>query len=366
MSTRPPIVRRARAATWAIRCAAFGAIACGVATVAPAAGKAPAAEKAPAVPKAPAAKRLSAEQIVEKSVAARGGLEAWRKIQTMAWFGHIESAHAPVPVVQFVFEQERPNKSHFEINAMGDRTMRVFDGKQGWKLRPAHGRPEVNPYTLEEIRFEQSGPGIDGVLVDYAAKGTSVEVAGIDEVEKQRAYHLIVRTASGETQNLWVDAKTFLEVRYDRSVLGKEGAPRTISVVYRDYRTVEDVKIPFIVETGVGTGTSPDRMVIERVALNPRLEARAFLQPGASRRSMVMPTPDRGSAPPQGTSHRSPPSWLQPGNPPGSPAPSPSAAPAAPAEGSPAQPDAASPAPSPQTDPPRQPGSSSTPGQDRG
>ncbi len=30
---------------------------------------------------------LTAAQIVEKNVAARGGLDAWRKIQTMAWVG---------------------------------------------------------------------------------------------------------------------------------------------------------------------------------------------------------------------------------------------------------------------------------------
>jgi len=34
---------------------------------------------------------LSAEQIAAKNEAARGGVEAWRKIQTMLWRGHMES-----------------------------------------------------------------------------------------------------------------------------------------------------------------------------------------------------------------------------------------------------------------------------------
>jgi hypothetical protein len=232
----------------------------------------------------PAAPRLSAEQIVARNVAARGGLEAWRKVKTMLWTGHIESVRATVPSLQFMLAQERPNKLHFEINAMGDRTLRVFDGTHGWKLHPAHGRPEVQAFSDEELRFERSGPGIEGVLFDYAAKGSTVEVKGIDEVEKRKAYHLVVRTEAGETQHVWVDTKTFLELRYDRPA-ATSGAPRTVSVVYRDYKDTEGLKIPSIIETGVGAGTAPDRMIIEKVVLNPPLDAQAFGEPGAPRKN---------------------------------------------------------------------------------
>ncbi len=351
--------------------AALAALACALAA---------AAAAAPARKVAPAA-QLSADEIVEKNVAARGGLEAWRKIQTMLWVGHIESAHAPVPSLQFVLEQERPNKTHFEINAMGDRTLRVFDGLRGWKLRASHGRPEVTPYTLEEVRFEQVGPGIDGVLFDHTARGTSVEVAGIDEVDGRQAYHLILRTVTGETQQVWVDAKTFLEVRYDRSApaapvapaapaaaapMAAAAAPRTVSVLYRDYQTFGNVKIPTVIETGGKAGNTPDRMVIEKVLLNPRFDARAFSDPSV-RGNRMRAAGEQPALPPRrlpGAS--SPPAWLTPATPAGPKAPSPSAAPAAPAEGSPPRvgspPPAASP---PQTDSPRQPGSSSAPGQDR-
>ena len=225
--------------------------------------------------------KLSAQQIVAKNVAARGGLEAWHKVQTMLWMGHIESIHATVPSMQFMLAQERPNKMRFEINAMGDKTVRVFDGTEGWKVRPSHGRPEVRPYSSDEIKFARGGPGLDGLLIDYAAKGSSVEVHGIDEVEKRNAYHLIVHTAAGETQHVWVDAATFLEVRYDRPApAAADGTSRTVSVVYRDYKATDGLQIPTVVETGVGPGVAPDKMVIERVVLNPRLEARAFSEPG--------------------------------------------------------------------------------------
>ena len=260
-----------------------------------AAGRAPGA---PATPRSTPA-RLSAEQVVAKNVAARGGLEAWRKVRTMVWSGHIESAHAVVPSMLFMLSQQRPNKMRFEINAMGDRTLRVFDGTQGWKLHPAHGRPDVQPYTIEEVRFAQSGPGLDGPLIDYADKGRSVSLVGVDDIEKHNAYHLIVRTASGESQHVWVDAKSFLEIRYDRPAGGPAGASRTVSVLYRDYRTTDGLTIPSIIETAAGPGTPPDRMVIERVTLNPALSDQTFRVPGQQpvRDRVPFPSPRRRPLP---------------------------------------------------------------------
>lgn len=264
-------------------------------TAALAAGRAPGAPATAGSSPAP----LSAEQVVAKNVAARGGLEAWRKVQTMVWLGHIESAHAVVPSMLFMLSQQRPNKMRFEINAMGDKTLRIFDGTQGWKLHPAHGRPDVQPYTIEEVRFAQSGPGLDGPLIDYADKGRSVSLVGIDDIEKHNAYHLIVRTASGESQHVWVDAKSFLEIRYDRPAGGPAGAPRTVSVVYRDYRTTDGLTMPSIVETAAGPGTPPDRMVIERVVLNPALSDHTFRNPGQQpvRDRVPFPSPRRRPLP---------------------------------------------------------------------
>src|SRR5512139_376207 len=90
---------------------------------------------------------LSAAQIVEKNVAARGGLEAWRKIQTMVWIGHIERASANATSMPCVLEQKRPSMTRFEIKAQNQVAVRIYDGTQGWKLRPAsNGIPEVLPY----------------------------------------------------------------------------------------------------------------------------------------------------------------------------------------------------------------------------
>jgi hypothetical protein len=234
---------------------------------------------------------LTAEQIVEKNVAARGGLEAWRKIQTMIWIGHMESEHAPMPGLQFTMEQKRPNKTHFEVRTIGERNVRMFDGAQGWKMGPGHGGgPSVKPYTPQEVKFARDAQGIDGPLIDYQAKGNTVALEGIDELEGRKAYRLSVRLASGDTQRVWIDAVNFLDIRYDRHADGPSGAASTVSLFYRHYKTVEGLQIPSVIETAAGSGMKADRMVIERVALNPPLSDREFTRPdGRVRREAIAP-----------------------------------------------------------------------------
>jgi hypothetical protein len=235
-----------------------------------------------AVNKSSPVPQMTAAEIVAKNVAARGGLEAWRKVQTMVWLGHIISAHAVFPSVPFVMEQKRPNKTHFEMHATKETTERLFDGAHGWKVHPDHGnRPAVEPYSIQELRYAQTAPGLDGPLIDYAAKGYSIAVEGVDDIEGHSTYRLSVKLATGEIDHVWIDAKTFLDVRYDRPSDGAIGAARPVSISYSDYRNYEGLQLPSVIETGVGSGSTPDRMMIERVVLNAPLDDDRFSHPGA-------------------------------------------------------------------------------------
>lgn len=223
---------------------------------------------------------LSASQIVEKNVAARGGLEAWRKIQSMAWIGHVESANAPLLKPQFVLAQKRPNMTRFEIKAQNQMSLRVYDGTHGWKVRPLNdGRPDLQPYSGEELRFAADGQGLDGQLMDYQTKGIAVALDGIEDIEGHKAYRLNVRLPSGVSHHLWIDAKTFLDIKYDREYRNARGQSGTLSVFYRNYKAIDGLQIPLVIESGADIARASDKMVIDKVVLNPPLDDAAFAKP---------------------------------------------------------------------------------------
>lgn len=227
-----------------------------------------------------AAPDLTAPQIVEKNAAARGGMDAWRKINTMAWTGYVESDSEPDRKMPFLLEQRRPGHVRFEIIAAGQKSVRVFSEMQGWKLRAtSSGKPELQPYTADELEFARGAQVIDGPLMDFVTKGSVITLADIDAVDGRKAYVLDVKPPLGETRRVWVDAESFLETRLERRFRTTAGQAAVSTVLYRDYRSFEGLKLPVTIETGPVSGKSANRLVIERVALNPPLDEHTFDRP---------------------------------------------------------------------------------------
>ena len=228
---------------------------------------------------------LDASEIINKNISARGGLEAWQKIQTMVWIGHIESAHAPIAKMPFVLEMKRPNKTRFEIKAQNQKSVRIFDGNQGWKMRPtSSGKPDLQQYTNEELRFARDEPSIGGLLMGLQSNAANVTLDGVEDVAAQQAYRLSIKLPSGVTHHVWVDTHSFLDIKYDREFINKLGQSVMVPVFNRNYQSMGGLQVPLLIETGEGATEPPDKLLIEKVLLNPPLEENIFAKPSVPQR----------------------------------------------------------------------------------
>ena len=272
-----------------------------------------------------AAAKLSAAEIADKNVAARGGLQAWRAVQTMSLAGQLgaggnQRATLPVPAptpgpsagagrrsgqraiaaaavrpveevqLPFLMELARPRKMRFELQFNGETAVQVFDGANGWKLRPFLGRRVVEPYTTDETKTASMQADLDGPLVDYAAKGTRIELAGMDKVEGRDTYKVKLTMKNGEAIHVWIDAQTFLETKIEGQPRRLDGTDHPVEVYFRDYRPVSGLQIPFVLETKVlpvaqtalGFKDPPvpaEKTIIDKVVVNPKLDASLFSKP---------------------------------------------------------------------------------------
>jgi hypothetical protein len=251
---------------------------------------------------------LTADQIVEKNVAARGGLQAWRAVQAVSWTGKLDAGGGslersrklaegkanrsaleiaerqnPSPQVQlpFVLEMKRPLKSRVEIEFAGKTAVQVYDGTNGWKVRPFLNRNEVEPFTADEAKAESTKGELDGLLVDYAAKGTKIELDGVEAVEGHDAYKLKLTTKAGDARHVWVDVQSFLDVKVEGAPRRMDGRMRTVWTYQRDFRSVQGVMVPFVLETAVDGYPQTHKMLIEKVVVNPKLDDALFTKPKA-------------------------------------------------------------------------------------
>jgi hypothetical protein len=271
---------------------------------------------------------LSAAQIVEKNVAARGGLSAWRAVQTLSVSGKLDAgrgdsvARSRVIAIEgvgasvrraeraaaqaeakkeaaaqvqlpFRLEMKRPRKSRLEVDFSGKTAVQVYDGENGWKLRPFLNRDDVEPFTADEAASEAAKPDLDGPLVDYAAKGTQVALEATEPVDGHPAYKLKLTMKNGDVRHIWIDAQSFLDVKVEGSPHRMDGKMRNVWVYQRDFRSVQGLMVPFLYETAVDGNPQTHRMVVESVNVNRTLDDARFAKPQV----LVAATPP-ASAPP--------------------------------------------------------------------
>lgn len=223
--------------------------------------------------------KLTAAQIVSKNVAARGGLKAWRAVNTLTLSGRMEAGGKKNTDLPFVMKMERPRMSRLEIRFQDQTAVQVFDGEHGWKVRPFLGRDEVEPFTPAEARVADAWGELDGPLVDYARKGIKVELQGKEPVEGHATYKLELTMKNGDKRHVWVDALSFLERKIDGDPRMLDGKMRNVAIFYRDYRTENGLTLPHVFETVVEGGKLPHKMYIDKVAINQPIEKSLFAKP---------------------------------------------------------------------------------------
>jgi outer membrane lipoprotein-sorting protein len=251
---------------------------------------------------------LSASQVVEKNIAARGGLQAWRSVQTLSWSGKLDAgagdsversrryasqsqgklsptsnndAAKPGAQVQlpFVYEMKRGRKSRMEIEFAGKTAVQVYDGQNGWKVRPFLNRDDVEPFTADELKSESEKADLDGYLVDYAAKGTKIDLDGMEKVEGHDAYKLKLTLKDGHVQYVWVDAQSFLDLKVSGTPRRMDGKMHNVVIYQRDFRNVQGLMIPFVLETAVDGYRETHKVTIEKAEVNPKLADGHFAKP---------------------------------------------------------------------------------------
>jgi protein SCO1/2 len=265
---------------------------------------------------------FSARRIADRNTKARGGAEAWRTVKTMSMIGKLDvgvphdpvrqalayqarnaagpgkkpvglpGVHADKPLqLPFVMELARPRKSRFEIQFQGQVAVQVYDGERGWKLRPFLGRNEVEPYSDEELLSASQQDQLDGFLIDYAEKGSRLELMATEKVEGREADKIKVTLSSGQVRNVWVDKANGLEVKLD-GIRRLDGKPHAVSTFFRDYRNVNGLMIPHMLETVVDGVSGSEKILIEEVMINPALADARFERPSplAVHAAIVLPT----------------------------------------------------------------------------
>lgn len=219
------------------------------------------------------------EEVVAKVLAARGGLEKAKAVQTERITGTIY--FTPEMYGPFIAEFKRPGKMHNELTVQNKTVVRTYDGKDsGWVINPFLGKDNAEPMSTEEIKDVVGEADFDGPLIDAKQKGNVIELAGKERVEGQDAYILKVTHKDGKASSYYFDAKTYLLVKWSGTdiVNGEEVTRQTL---FHDYREVGGLKFAFeLVSNSPGTDVT-QRILVEKIEVDPSIDDTHFGKPQA-------------------------------------------------------------------------------------
>jgi outer membrane lipoprotein-sorting protein len=219
------------------------------------------------------------DEIISKSLAAKGGIEKIKSVQTQRMTGRIlfGSGSANPLMVSF----ERPGKIREEIEMNGKKIIEINNGREGWVINPLSGDNSPRQMTADEVKNTSSSADLDGPLVDYKERGNQIELRGIENVNGKPAYKLYIKLANGQTRYDFIDSVTNIEVKWAGSVINN-GKENQMESFFKDYKNVDGILYPFEIDSDTPGGTNKQKIVFDKIEVNPVLDESIFNQPDSA------------------------------------------------------------------------------------
>jgi hypothetical protein len=207
----------------------------------------------------------TAEDLVAKNLAARGGAAALAAIHTYVAKGELRFPGDFKLVFSETRERLDPATDNCAVRVdaslQGLTLIQAYDGQTGWRVNPFEGRKDAERMGADETRALADEALIDGNLLSAAAKGAKVDYLGREDIDGTNTYKLRVSRPDGTVFTDYLDPDVFLEIRIDenRTIRGAEQ-----ETVYDlgDYERVNGVYFPFSIASGPPNAADSDKQVI--------------------------------------------------------------------------------------------------------
>jgi outer membrane lipoprotein-sorting protein len=192
---------------------------------------------------------LTVDDIIAKNLQAKGGAERWQAMKSLKMTGTMTAQGTDMPLTVYAM---RPHFTRQEITMPVGKAIQAFDGTTAWIINPMLGIDTPQPVPGPAAELAKDSADFDGVLINYKAKGNSIELVGKEKLEDKDVYHLKVTTKRGPVQHYLLDADRGIELRRLVEVDLGSGEKQTLTTEMTDYKAVNGIMIPHTVTQKAG------------------------------------------------------------------------------------------------------------------
>jgi hypothetical protein len=224
----------------------------------------------------------TADELVNKNIEAKGGLDKIKAIKTVRMTGKVVLPGGFVG--GYGQENMRPNLLRETFTLQGMTAIQAYDGTSGWQIQPFGGKKDPEYMGEDDLRDLVIDSDIDGPLVDYKAKGNTVEFMGHDVVDGDDALRLKVTLKDGDIVYYFLDPDTYLEIRKETQEFIRGSVKENASEMGA-YKPVAGVMYPYSEASGPKDDPAQWQTVtFDKIEVNVPLENSEFAVPVSIRK----------------------------------------------------------------------------------
>ena len=178
----------------------------------------------------------TADEVINKHIEAQGGKEKLASLKTVKMNGNMSVQGTDVAITM--------TKSHLtgmrvDMEIMGTSNYQLGNTKKGWVFMPVMGMAEPTEMDEDQLKSFNSQMDIQGALLNYKEKGSTVELDGSEKVDGNDAYKLKVTNKNGKVSTYFIDKVTsrLLKTSGKANVQGQE---MEVETSYADYKQNAD------------------------------------------------------------------------------------------------------------------------------
>ena len=192
------------------------------------------------------APKISVEEVMAKTIDALGGEANWRKISSRQMKFELDFENQGVKGYGTTYAKA-PNLYATEstFTALGKpiaTTFEYFDGTAGGDWTSFSPSDTYAGQRLEDIKLNSDFYG----LLNWKGNLKSSEIKGLEKVNGEDAYVVVLHPEKASDVTYFISAKTFLPVKRTSVIVSSTSNLKLpYSEIYSDYRAVDGVMLPF-------------------------------------------------------------------------------------------------------------------------